>query len=215
VSKLFDTLEKIRSQEKERLARERPAAFGGRKRRVSSSKRPLAILLVFLLLAAAVGALVLLPERATSPFFDQTRRIGRDLVASLSAFREQPAVQKPRTPVRQPPPVKPDASSPSVALDPMIRLNNAGVDLLKNNDHWRAVLYFERASKADPASWVPLFNQAVALYELGLSGPAQTLLDRALERGGRDHPLVRRNLAVLAENGLRDGGGHPAPRTLY
>ena len=78
------------------------------------------------------------------------------------------------------------------------QLNDKGIALIQENQHWRGIYYLEQARKQQPERPEALINMAVALAELGLRAPAQRLFSEA-HALAPNHPLLRQNLDLLEQ----------------
>lgn len=173
MSRLFETLEKLKEQE-----RGLAAAAGGAGPR-PRSRRPAALAAVAAVLAVAAVAVNI------------GRFRGHDHAGTQTVI---PAGA--RVPV-------PAASSPARTAPgrDAAEINAAGLRLLADRRYWQAVTMFEKAARLAPDRPEPLINTAVALAELGLTAPAAEMFRkaRALAPG---HPALEKNLAILERHGL-------------
>ncbi len=83
----------------------------------------------------------------------------------------------------------------------MIALNNKGVALVADDQHWQGIYFFEKARKLQPRRIEPLINLAVALTELHLYGPARRYFDEAVKLDS-NNPLLHKNMDIAAGLGL-------------
>jgi len=80
----------------------------------------------------------------------------------------------------------------------MTDLNNRGIELIRGNDPWRALYYFDLARQADPRAVEPLINMGVTLSELSLFAPAVRIFKEA-QALAPNHPELQANLNILAK----------------
>lgn len=86
----------------------------------------------------------------------------------------------------------------------MISFNNQGVEAVGRKDYWRAVYFFEKASKLEPRRPEPLINLGVVLIKLGFPAPALRAFEKAYAVAPAD-PRLKENLDLLAGAGLIEG----------
>jgi Flp pilus assembly protein TadD len=84
------------------------------------------------------------------------------------------------------------------------QLNDTGIALVQENQHWRGIYFLEQARKQQPERPEALINMAVALAELGLRAPAKRLFSEA-HALAPNHPLLRRNLDLLGQADFFNG----------
>ena len=151
-------------------------------------------------------------------FFAGPQRKGAKPDAGLNAAATDaaaPALTSGR-PVEQAPP-RPDVSARMPAAPPgspapqttsadntlYLQLNDRGIALVQENQHWQGIYYFEQARLQQPERPEALINMAVALAELGLRAPAKRLFTEA-HGLAPNHPLLRKNLDLLGQMGFFD-----------
>jgi tetratricopeptide (TPR) repeat protein len=83
----------------------------------------------------------------------------------------------------------------------MVQLNNQGVRLMARSDHWQGIYYFNKAHTLSPQSVEPIINMAVALMELGLTAPANRFFQEAITLDPNNGRL-KDNLAMAARLGV-------------
>jgi tetratricopeptide (TPR) repeat protein len=200
MSKLFDTLEKIQTNETFS-----PTPGVG----ITPSAKPKGNKIVITLVALAVCAVGLffvlqsietfkLPgittkQSAHISIPTATQVLPAETTSKHSAFK----VQKIQ-PVTKP--VKPIAKE---LLHQMTTFNNQGVRLIAKSEYWQGIYYFNKAHALSPQSIEPLVNMAVALMELGLTAPANRFFHEALTLDP-NNPKLRDNLALAAQTGTLD-----------
>ena len=194
VSRLYNTLEKIRTGEQGAFSQKKSApskgigqqADPGRKRRI------------VLLGASALLALALIV------FFSGPKRKGAKPPLTAGAVAPARIAEQPAGPAPQVlPPAQPTASPPA-PRDMYQQLNDTGTALALENQHWRGIYFFEQARKQQPERPEALINMAVALAELGLRAPAKRLFSEA-HALAPNHPLLRQNLDLLGQADFFDG----------
>ncbi len=200
MSKLFNTLEKIRhhetsSEPTRRATVRKPAATGK-----SGPPRFLSILLVAMLAVVVLYTALLSTKINLAPFDAAVRQV-------LTSLHLLPGPEATRTasPAASTSPGTPPqgGNAPASAAEEAARQSAAGIAFFRNNDHWRSIYHFDRAHQLNPRAVEPLINMAVALSELGLYGPANRIF-REAHALAPDDPALRRNLAILAEAGRLD-----------
>ncbi len=236
MSKLYSTLEKIRTGEQGGLFEKKPAPVKGLGRNAEKSRKEK----IFLLVASVLLVLSLIvflsgPKRTdTKP---PTGAVTTDAViapavpAKTVATSVPAPTQTPDHPVEPAPeadksPKLPPAPPVSLTTSPIgtggndlyLQLNDTGLALIQENQHWRGIYYLEQAHKLQPERPEALINMAVALAELGLRAPAQRLFSEA-HALAPNHPLLRQNLELLQQADFFDGqwfssltAGQPQPR---
>lgn len=103
------------------------------------------------------------------------------------------------------PPVPPAAAPAEETGNGLYRqLNDTGLALIQENQHWRGIYHLEQARKRQPERPEALINMAVALAELGLRAPAKRLFSEA-HALAPNHPLLRKNLDLLEQAEFFDG----------
>ncbi|MCG2740793.1 MAG: tetratricopeptide repeat protein [Syntrophaceae bacterium] len=203
MSRLYNTLEKIRIGEQGVSPPKKPAPAAEISLTASKSRR---LRFVLLGLSCMLGLALLL-------FFAGPKRKDAKPDASLNAAATNAAApvltpgqlvaQAPsrpdvsaRMPAEVPVPRAPSATSTGSGL--YLQLNNKGTALVHENQHWQGIYYFEQARKQQPERPEALINMAVALAELGLRAPAKRLFTEAYGLAP-NHPLLRKNLDLLGQ----------------
>jgi len=208
VSKLYNTLEKIRTGEQDGLFKKKsastkgvsPDANKGGKRRIVLLGAPVILILVLFVFFAW-------PKRkeATPPVLAPAvtaNAVATDAAAPIAA-PGHPTKPAPRTDASQKlPPAPPVAlAAPQIGpggSDLYQQLNEKGLALIQDNQYWRGIYYLEQARKQQPERPEALINMAVALAELGLRAPAKRLFSEA-HALAPNHPLLRKNLELLEQ----------------
>lgn len=188
MSRLYNTLEKIRTGEQSGFPQEKPAPAKGIGRQADPGKRRR----IALLGASALLALALIVFFSGPKHKDVKPPLTTDAVAP-ARIPAQPAEPAPQVL----PPVPPTASPPAT-VDLYQQLNATGIALIQENQHWRGIYFLEQARKQQPERPEALINMAVALAELGLRAPAKRLFSEA-HALAPNHPLLRRNLDLLGQ----------------
>lgn len=208
MSRLYNTLEKIRIGEQGVFPQKKPAPAAGASPTASKSRILRLVLLgLFCMLTLALLLFIAGPKRK-----DAKPDTGLNAAATDAAA---PALT-PGQPVEQPPPRPevsarmptevPVSSAPSATTTgsgPYLQLNDKGIALIQENQHWPGIYYLEQARKQQPERPEALINMAVALAELGLRAPAKRLFTEA-HGLVPNHPLLRKNLDLLGQMGFFD-----------
>lgn len=212
MSKLYSTLEKIRTGEQGGLSGKKSAPVKGFGRNADKSKKQR----IFLLGAAALLALSLIvfftgPKRTdTKPPVTAPAETVATNAPAPARIPDHPAEPAPQADASQ---NLPPAPSVSLATSPIAtgggndlyrQLNDTGLALIQENQHWRGIYSLEQAHKLQPERPEALINMAVALAELGLRAPAQRLFSEA-HALAPNHPLLRQNLELLRQADFFDG----------
>lgn len=187
VSRLYNTLEKIRTGEPSGFPKKKSAPDKGIGQQADPGKgRRIVLLGASALLALALIVFFLGPNR-------------KDAKPPLTAGAVAPAriAAQPAGPVPPVVPAQPTASPPA-AGDHYRQLNDTGIALIQENQHWRGIYFLEQARKQQPERPEALINMAVALAELGLRAPAKRLFSEA-HALAPNHPLLRQNLDLLGQ----------------
>jgi tetratricopeptide (TPR) repeat protein len=227
VSRLYNTLEKIRTGEQGGFSEKKSApARGFGLNANKSGKRRIVLLGTSALLVLSLVVFLAAPKRKNT-----RQSVSAPAVATDAAA---PA----RVPDRPPEPaLQTDASSklpaaPPVSLSAAPRgaggdndlyrqLNDTGLTLIQGNQHWRGIYTLEQARKLQPERPEALINMAVALAELGLRAPAKRLFSEA-HALAPNHPMLRKNLDLLGQadffddqwlSSLTAGQTQPSPAT--
>ncbi len=175
MSKLFETLEKIREREALPQTSLRSPGNTGHSRRER---------IRFFLLAVVTFALVI----AVFLTYGSRTSPGRNTTSSSS----------PAAPAIAPSGHRPEATK---ADNDPVSLNFRGCRLVEERKYWPAIILFQKAAELVPRRPEPLINMAVALSELGLFGPAAEKLNLAAAISPR-HPALLRNLEILEQHGI-------------
>lgn len=203
MSRLYNTLEKIRVGEPGGFPKKKSApATGIDPTAKKSRKRRLILLGASAILGLALAVFFAGPKRkdAKPPVTDNTVAVATDATAPARTA-DKPAESAPQAVASKtaplPPPV-PLVTSPSGTGDLYQQLNDTGLALIQENQHWRGIYYLEQARKQQPERPEALINMAVALAELGLRAPAKRLFSEA-HALAPNHPLLRQNLDLLGQ----------------
>ncbi|HEX9716237.1 MAG TPA: tetratricopeptide repeat protein [Desulfurivibrionaceae bacterium] len=194
MSRLYNTLEKIRTGEPGAFSQKKSAPAKGMGQQADPSKRRRIILLG----ASALLALALIV------FFSGPKRKDANPPLTTDAVTPARMPDHPTAPAPQLLPPVPSASSPMAPGDLYRQLNDTGVALIQENQHWRGIYYLEQARKQQPERPEALINMAVALAELGLRAPAKRLFSEA-HALAPNHPLLRQNLDLLGQADFFNG----------
>ena len=199
MSRLYNTLEKIRTGEPGAFSAKKSAPAKGFGQNADTGRKRW----IFLLGASALLALALIVFFAGPKRKEAKAPVTADAVATDAAAPaprpDHPADSASQTDVSpKAPPVSLAASSPGTAADLYQQLNDTGLALIQENQHWRGIYFFEQARKQQPERPEPLINMAVALAELGLRAPAKRLFSEA-HALAPNHPLLRQNLDLLEQ----------------
>lgn len=200
VSKLFNTLEKIRHHEKSgepgrRSVARKPVATGK-----SGPPRFLSLLLVAMLAMVVLYTVLLSSRLNLTPLTANLRQMLVTLHLLPGSEGQRPTAPQPSAPGAQG--VQP-GQVPTSAVAEAAQLTKTGLEQFRGGDPWRAIYSFDRARQRDPQAVEPLVNMAVVLCELGLYGPANRIFREASALAPND-PALRHNLAILAEAGRLD-----------
>ena len=203
MSRLYNTLEKIRIGEQGIFPQKKPAPAAETSLAASKSRR---LRLVLLGLSCVLALALLL-------FFAGAQRKGAKPDAGLNATA--PALT-PGQPVEQAPPrpevfarmlaevpVSPAPQTTSADNTLYLQLNDKGIALIQENQHWPGIYSLEQARQQQPERPEALINMAVALAELGLRAPAKRLFTEA-HGLAPNHPLLRKNLDLLGQTDFFD-----------
>lgn len=208
MSRLYNTLEKIRIGEQGIFPRKKPAPAEGASLTASKSKR----LRLVLLGLSCVLFLALLLFFAGPKRKDAKPDVGLSAAATDAAAPALPpgqtveqAPSRPEVSARMPAEVEvsPAPSATTTGSGLYLQLNDKGISLVQENQHWQGIYYFEQARKQQPERPEALINMAVALAELGLRAPAKRLFTEA-HGLAPNHPLLRKNLDLLGQMGFFD-----------
>ncbi|MEW6593272.1 MAG: hypothetical protein AB1413_00200 [Thermodesulfobacteriota bacterium] len=204
MSKLFNTLEKIRHHETSSEPTRRSAGRKPSPAERSGPPRLLSWVLVAMLTMVVLYTVLLATRVSLAP-------LGTHFRQALTSLRLLPAPDSSRTAQPAAPAlpgaIPPGAAMPASAAEEALRHSASGIESFRNSDHWRSLYHFDQARQKNPRAVEPLINMAVVLSELGLYGPANRLFREAYARDPED-PALRRNLAILAEAGRLDDALH-------
>ena len=202
MSRLYNTLEKIRTGEPGGLSKKKSAPATGIGLQAGTSKKRWIVLLgASALLVLALIVFFSGPKRkdAKPPVTADSVATDAAAPARIPALPAEPAPQTVDSKAMPPAPPIPPAASPSVTgADLYQQLNDTGIALIQENQHWRGIYYLEQARKQQPERPEALINMAVALAELGLRAPAKRLFSEA-HALAPNHPLLRQNLDLLGQ----------------
>lgn len=202
MSKLYNTLEKIRTGEQGVFSNTKSASAKGFGPNADKSRKRRIILLgsAGVLVLALVVFLVFSQRKVAKP-----PATGETLIADPIApvgITDQFASPVSRTDDSQKlaptSPASPTASHTGTADDLYRQLNDTGIELVEKNQHWQGIYFFEQARKHQPERVEALINMAVAAAELGLRAPAKRLFSDA-HALAPNHPLLRKNLDLLGQ----------------
>jgi len=202
VSKLYNTLEKIRTGEQGVFSNSKsPLAKGlGSNAKKSGNRRIILLGSAGVLVLVLVVFLVFSQRKDVKPPATSEIRTA-DSVAQPGAT-DQFASPVSRTDDSQKlaptSPALPTASLTGTADDLYRQLNDTGIELVEKNQHWRGIYFFEQARKHQPERVEALINMAVTVAELGLHAPAKRLFSEA-HALAPNHPLLRKNLDLLGQ----------------
>ena len=198
VSKLYNTLEKIRTGEQGGATKKKstPVRGFGLNADTSGKRR------IILLGASALLGIALImfiagqkPKDTKPPITPAAAAPGRIPVDRPT----EPTVQASTSAKVSPAPPASLAASPAgTGKDLYRQLNDTGVALIQKNQPWQGIYYLEQARKQQPERPEALINMAVALAELGLRAPAKRLFSEA-HALAPNHPLLRKNLDLLGQ----------------
>ncbi|MCK5340451.1 MAG: tetratricopeptide repeat protein [Desulfobulbaceae bacterium] len=211
MSKLFDTLEKIRRHEAVQVPRKSDGPVVKRGRR-KPAKRP-SWVLPLVLVCVAVGVLYLYSPWAGKRIQWPDLSAVKQMISGEKRANE--TVSRPEGP----PPVQTEKTTePALAEQggvaesvkkgetatgsmEFVLLNNQGAEFIRKKDYWKGIYYLEQAMKKDPKAVAPLVNLGVAFSELGFYGLAIRRFKEA-QTLDPDHHLLKENLAVLDKAGI-------------
>lgn len=205
MSKLYNTLEKIRTGEQGGFPERKSAPATRIGLHADTGKKRLIILLgasVFL----ALGLVVFFSGSKHKETKPPATAVTATAVTP-ARIPDTPAVPAPKADDSpQPPPAPPvsPATAPSATGNELYRqLNDTGVALIQKNQHWQGIYYLEQARKQQPERAEALINMAVALAELGLRAPAKRVFSEA-HALAPNNPLLRTNLELLEQADFLD-----------
>jgi len=208
VSRLYNTLEKIRIGEPGGFSQKKSAPAKGLGPNVDPSKKRRIVLLGgSALLALALAVFFSGPRHKDAKPPVIAKAVATD-AAAPARIPDQPAEPAPQSvnsqTLPQTPPASPIASPTGTGAELYQQLNDTGIALIQENQHWRGIYYLEQARKQQPERPEALINMAVALAELGLRAPAKRLFSEA-HALAPNHPLLRQNLDLLGQTDFFDG----------
>lgn len=207
MSKLYNTLEKIRTGEQVVFSKKKSASAKGFGPNADKAGKWRIILLCTAgMVVLALVVFLVFPQRkdAKPPITGET--VTADAVAPAGTS-SQPAAPDSLDDNPQKMATGPNASltaSPTGTDSDIYRqLNDTGIDLVEKNQHWQGIYFFEQARKHQPERVEALINLAVAAAELGLRAPAKRLFIQA-HALAPNHPLLRKNLDLLGQANFFD-----------
>lgn len=213
MSRLYNTLEKIRTGEQGGIPKKKSAPAKGIGQQADTSKNRRIVLLG----ASALLALALVVFFSGPKHKDAKPPVTADAVTTPAVTADAAAPARipdhPADPATQAvdsqtlpqaPPASPIASPTGTGAELYQQINDTGIALIQENQHWRGIYYLEQARKQQPERPEALINMAVALAELGLRAPAKRLFSEA-HALAPNHPLLRQNLDLLGQADFFDG----------
>ena len=193
MSKLFDTLEKIR--ENEGTAQATGPGAGGPAPAPARSRRWLVVVLGVGIVATALYGIL---SRSMPPRPQVSARQEKALPAvAVPPVAKSGAVATAVGPSQATPPAT------GAGADDLARLNDLGAASVDRNQHWRGIYFFQQANAIAPGRLEPLVNLAVAYAELGLYRQANAYLIKAVAIDPQSKPL-QDNLKILHRANLLD-----------
>jgi hypothetical protein len=196
LSKLFNTLEKIKNNEKAATA----PVIADQSENIQHKKKRWPVYVVF---TGLIAAMLVVGSRYFS--LDQSSPAKNKLYAVNQTYDVDKRDQFAKTKVV---PVPDSANLPPAItyeqpafdkISQMISLNNQGTRLVQQGDHWQGIYYFDLARKMQPDRIEPLINMAVALSELRLNAPADRFFKLAMSIDA-SHPQLKRNLEIRSQS---------------
>jgi len=194
VSKLFETLEKIQQNEPVPAGPHISADGTENKKKQWYRFLPVLLLTVAVVLVGSFYAVRHQPVSIIQVKNDSPPREERG---------DQDSTPTELNAVENSPLLSPEPET-RTAYQQMVDLNNQGTRFLKKNRYWQSIYYFDKARKIQPESVEPVINLAVALSELGLTGPANRVFIEAREIDP-DHPGLRENMIIASKKGILHG----------
>lgn len=219
MSKLFDTLEQIRSNES------RPLHPPPAKAQTGHSQKRTGILALFVVLSTVAAAfvyfddLVDLGKRMVSPSVNESVAIRSAIDSPLPAISSKTSVSTTNSKSSQPfSPEVTDADSSlssrslrnwqqslqKTTLSQSERanlLNNIGSYYIVRKQHWKGLAYIDKALAIEPENVTFMVNFAVALAELGMEELAGRYFDNA-RLIDPANPSLKKNMKLLKQAGL-------------
>ncbi len=176
MSKLFETLEKIRENEARPADGVRTGGRGGNSLRQKHR---------FFLLSSIITVLVV------AVLWTYAGRVSHHRSHETTSLKSAPGIniQPPRKTI-----------APAPVHDPA-SLNLKACRLVNEKKYWPAIILFQKANRLAPRRPEPLINMAVALSELGLFGPAMEKFHLAAAIAP-DNPALIRNLEIIKTHGI-------------
>ncbi|MFA7382155.1 MAG: hypothetical protein WC001_01755 [Desulfurivibrionaceae bacterium] len=199
MSRLYNTLEKIRATEHGAAPGQKSAPATGTGQ--PAGKRGMRL---FVFLGTSLALLL-----ALLIFFSGPKRKNSvrqpEKTAGVTSSAVAPAPTTGQAPGPAPNSQAPAGRPPSVVASPgnYQQLNDTGLALIKDNQPWRGLYQLDKARRQQPERPEALINMAVTLAEMGLSAPAKRLFHEA-HALAPNHPMLRKNLDLLARNDLLD-----------
>lgn len=191
VSKLYNTLEKIRTGEQGGFSQKKSAPAKGFGQNTNTSRMRLLVLLgAFAMLALVVFFTWPTHKNTKTP---TTANTVAPMQSAGHPAGSAPLADSPTTP--------PPAFPPGSGANLYQQLNDRGIALIQENQPWRGMYYLDQAHKQQPERPEALINMAVALAELGLRAPAKRLFSQA-HALAPNHPQLRKNLELLEQAGF-------------
>lgn len=202
MSKLYNTLEKIRTGEQGIFSNTKSdSAKGFGPNADKSGKRKIILLGSAGLLVLALAVFLVFSQRKDAQQPATGEALTTDPVALSGRTDQFVSPVSPADDSQKIAPVLPasPAASPIGTDDDLYRkLNDTGIDLVEKNQHWQGIYFFEQARNQQPERVEALINMAVAAAELGLRAPAKRLFTEA-HALVPNHPLLRKNLDLLGQ----------------
>ncbi len=193
MSKLYNTLEKIRQQE---------SGLPGKKAAPKAVKTPGDQFRVgrAVILAVIVSCLVGLAAAGTYYLRDKGLIMAiKSALQTLSQTQPSPVTTASQAPTKTTKP-KPPQKVRRTTLDAE-QLNALAVQHIKKQDYWQGILYLDQARKQNPQEPAHLLNMAVALSEMGLTFPAKRLLSEARTMAPENQQVLK-TIALFTDLGI-------------
>ena len=205
MSRLYNTLEKIRTGEPGGFSTKKSVfAKGIGQIAEKSKKRRFVLLGVSAVLGLALAAFFAGPKHKTPKTPVVAETVSPAITVPAVATDATAPAQTPNN-FAEPAPQNAPAPPPGSLVTPLTntgdlyqQLNDTGLALIQNNQPWRGIYYLDQAHKQQPEKPEALINMAVALAELGLRAPAKRLFSEA-HALAPNHPLLRKNLDILVQ----------------
>ena len=233
MSKLFETLEKIRKNEEASSAvassnkreEKAPATPAQKNPNLMNLKRfiAMAAAIIFVLIGGYAAWLQYKPSHRVLPETSTVTQSAVSISVDDQTTEEPPLPLQPEGDIASLDDSKDQADSQNSlaenhedvepAADPgaallnenasFFELNNLGVEQVALLDYWQGIYYLQKASDVSPQSIEPIINIAVAYTELGLHKRAMDYFRRAYELDPANLDLLD-NLGILMKTGLLD-----------